>query len=98
MNCKEIYVSISLQDKIFFIGKLWCYFKNGTQSASFEYSRNWLNNPETFALEPALKLIEGTAHTPENHIIFGSIGDSAPDRWGRVLMRCAEAILAKEKK
>ena len=97
MNCKEIYVSISLQDKIFFIGKVWCYSKNGKESASFEYSRNWLTNPESFALEPALKLIEGVAHTPGNHIIFGSIGDSAPDRWGRVLMRRVETILAKEK-
>ncbi|MDR0800647.1 MAG: HipA N-terminal domain-containing protein [Endomicrobium sp.] len=89
MNNKAVYVSISLQDKIYLVGRLWCYYKNGRESASFEYDKNWLSNPEKFPLEPALKLTEGTIHTPENHTLFGSIGDSSPDRWGRMLIRRA---------
>ncbi|MDR3256384.1 MAG: type II toxin-antitoxin system HipA family toxin [Endomicrobium sp.] len=96
MSSKEIYVSISLQGKTYIVGRLWGHSRNGRQSASFEYDKNWLNNPEKFALEPALNLTEGTVHTPESHILFGSIGDSAPDRWGRVLMRRAETIRAKQ--
>jgi len=38
-------------------------------------------------LEPALELFEGQYHTPINRNMFGAIGDSAPDRWGRILMR-----------
>jgi len=48
-----------------------------------------------FALEPALKLTEGAFHTQEDMNLFGSIGDSAPDRWGRVLMRRGESARAK---
>jgi len=57
-----------------------------------------LLNPERFALEPALKLIEGTFHTGINQDIFGAIGDSAPDRWGRFLMRRAENGRARSEK
>lgn len=32
----------------------------------------------------------GPFHTPSGKPLFGAIGDSAPDRWGRVLMRRAE--------
>jgi serine/threonine-protein kinase HipA len=52
---------------------------------------NTIRNPERFALEPALQLMEGSYHTNDKQLLFGAIGDSAPDRWGRVLMRRAEA-------
>ena len=63
-----------------------------------EYDKSWLVYPERFALEPALKLTEGVFHTGINQDIFGAIGDSAPDRWGRVLMRRAESRRAKNEK
>ncbi len=44
----------------------------------------------------SLKLTEGAFHTGQGVSIFGSIGDSAPDRWGRILMRRAEANRAKD--
>jgi len=40
-----------------------------------------------------LQLREGTFHT--DRALFGAIGDSAPDRWGRVLMDRREARFAK---
>ena len=88
------------------VGKLWFRSSNGRESASFEYDPAWLaspsekqtnrdtDNPDHFALEPALKLGAGTFHT-HNLAIFGSLGDSAPDRWGRILMRRKEERLAK---
>ncbi len=81
----HIYVSISLGDEIYLVGRLWCHYRKGRESASFEYDQNWLEHKERFALEPALALTAGSFHTDLN--VFGSIGDSAPDRWGRVLMR-----------
>ena len=60
------------------------------ESATFEYDKSWLAHPERFSLEPALKLGPGPFHTPSDKPLFGAIGDSAPDRWGRVLMRRAE--------
>ena len=45
---------------------------------------------EQFALEPALTLDKGTFYPPGARTLFGAFGDSAPDRWGRMLMQRAE--------
>lgn len=95
MSSKEVIVSISLGNETARVGTLWFHVRKGRESASFEYDKSWLNHPEKFALEPALQLTEGAFHTNPNSIIFGAIGDSAPDRWGRVLMRRAETLKAK---
>ena len=50
----------------------------------------WLEDPVRFSLEPALQVGPGAFHTPADTPMFGAIGDSAPDRWGRALMRRAE--------
>ncbi len=97
MNDQAILVYIALGDENIRVGKLWLHMRNGRESASFEYDQNWLNHPEKFALEPALKLMPGTFHTEPKANLFGAIGDSAPDRWGRLLMRRAEALQAKNK-
>jgi len=95
---REIFVYITLGENNIFIGRLWFHSRKGKESASFEYDKSWLIHPERFALEPALKLTEGVFHTGIDQDIFGAIGDSAPDRWGRVLMRRAEFRRAKSKK
>lgn len=87
---KVIYVYIDTKNKPQLVGRLWTRSRNNRESASFEYDRDWLNHPERFSLEPALMLVEGVSHTPGNKSIFGAFGDSAPGRWGRVLMRRAE--------
>jgi serine/threonine-protein kinase HipA len=71
-------------------GRLWARIRKGRDSATFEYDKEWLANPIRFSLEPALQLGPGPFHTPTGKPLFGAIGDSAPDRWGRVLMRRAE--------
>ena len=87
---REILVHIDLRGVAVPVGRLWTRERNGRESASFEYDASWLQHPERFALEPALTLGPGPFHTPPAKALFGSIGDSAPDRWGRVLMRRAE--------
>lgn len=47
-------------------------------------------HPARFALEPALQLGPGPFHTNADTPMFGAVGDSAPDRWGRALMRRME--------
>ena len=94
MSSKEILVSIALGSEDISIGKLWFHARGHKESASFEYDKEWLDHPEKFALEPALKLTEGAFHTGQGISLFGAIGDSAPDRWGRVLMRRSEASKA----
>ncbi len=71
-------------------GRLWARVRKGRESATFEYDASWLAYANRFALEPALTLGPGPFHTTSGRLLFGTIGDSAPDRWGRVLMRRAE--------
>lgn len=62
----------------------------GTDTIVFEYDSDWLGDPARFSLEPALALTRGTFAPPAGRATFGSIGDSAPDTWGRRLMQRAE--------
>jgi serine/threonine-protein kinase HipA len=77
------------------VGRMWARARKGQQSASFEYERSWLEHTERFALEPALSLNPGSYHTGPGSALFGAIGDSAPDRWGRMLMLRAERRKAR---
>ena len=62
----------------------------GAESIAFEYAADWLVDPDRFSIEPALALTRGIFAPPVGQAIFGSIGDSAPDAWGRRLMQRAE--------
>lgn len=86
----EVLVYVDLEGEPVQVGQLWARMRKGRDSATFEYDEDWLGRHDRFALEPALQLGPGPFHTSADKPIFGAIGDSAPDRWGRVLMRRAE--------
>ena len=90
MMDREVLVYVDLQGTPYLVGQLWARMRKDRESATFEYDKGWLAHTERFSLEPALKLGPGPFHTPSDKPLFGAIGDSAPDRWGRVLMRRAE--------
>ena len=87
---KDVFVYVDLDGVPYLAGRLWSRARKGKESATFEYSSSWLEHPERFALEPALTLGPGLFHTVADTPMFGAIGDSAPDRWGRALMRRME--------
>ena len=93
---REIFVSVDLHGAPVFVGRLWWRSRKGRESASFEYDPGWLEHPERFALEPALALTLGPFHTAPGRSLFGAVGDSTPDRWGRLLMRRAERRRARQ--
>ena len=66
----------------------------GNETVVFEYLDEWLADPQRFSIEPALVLTRGGFAPPQGQAIFGSLGDSAPDTWGRSLMQRAERRLA----
>ncbi len=78
------------------VGRLWARVRKGRESATFEYDDTWLKHPQRFALEPALVLGRGPQHTSAGRQIFGAMGDSAPDRWGRVLIQREERNKARK--
>ncbi len=86
----EVLVYVDIAGESHRVGRLWARVRKGRESATFEYDPDWLAYAARFSLEPALTLGPGPFHTPSDKSLFGAIGDSAPDRWGRVLMRRAE--------
>jgi len=95
---KETLVYVDLAGTPHLVGRLWARVRKNKQSASFEYDPGWLENQARFSLEPALTLGPGPFHTQADLPMFGAIGDSAPDRWGRMLMRRMERRRAEHEK
>lgn len=95
---EPIWVYVDLNGQPHLVGQLWAHASSTPQSASFQYATEWCKSPLAFALEPALKIGQGAYHTDNGKALFGAIGDSAPDRWGRTLMNREAQRQAKEKK
>ncbi|MCK6438961.1 MAG: HipA N-terminal domain-containing protein, partial [Planctomycetes bacterium] len=91
-----VLVSVDIGGAPLLAGRLWMRRRKSKESATFEYDPGWLTYKERFALEPALTLGPGPFHTPTDKPLFGALGDSAPDRWGRALMRRAERRRAEQ--
>ena len=88
-------VHIDLEGRTRPIGLAQSNHIRGTETIVFGYDGAWLEDPDSFSLEPALVLGRGAFAPPAGLATFGSIGDSAPDSWGRRLMQRAERRLAE---
>ena len=92
---REVEVFVDLEGEVHRVGRLWSRANRGRESASFEYDEAWGKSKFRFPLEPLLTLDAGTHHTAPGKPLFGALGDSAPDRWGRALMKRAERRAAE---
>jgi serine/threonine-protein kinase HipA len=95
---KGVLTYVDLDGAPHLVGRLWTRARKNKESATFEYDPAWLENPVSFSLEPALQLGPGPFHTADDIPMFGAIGDSVPDRWGRALMRRMERRRAEREK
>lgn len=84
----EVTVQIDGVDVV--AGTLFTRASRGVESSTFRYSSAYLSRPDAYELEPLLPLSESPNHTPPNTSLFNAFADSAPDRWGRMLMLRAE--------
>ena len=73
------------------MGKLYRGVVRGEEVLSFEYEPSWLKESEPFMLDPRLQFVGGRQHA-ESSTPFGLLTDSAPDRWGRLLIRRRAAL------
>jgi serine/threonine-protein kinase HipA len=64
----------------------------------FHYDTAWLQHPLRFALDPDLMLGEGAYHPEAEQGNFRIFEDSAPDRWGQMLMRRREVLAAVDER
>lgn len=78
----EVYDSSSGEDRL--VGTARFSLRRGAVSTTFSYDEAWLTRDSAaFALDPALPLSVGPRHVAG---IPGAFRDSAPDRWGRMLI------------
>jgi serine/threonine-protein kinase HipA len=72
------------------VGVLRRHPARGGETVTFEYADAWLANESRFSIDPGLRLGRGVFAPAQRQAIFGAVGDSAPDTWGRRLMQRAE--------
>ena len=71
----------------------------GSETFSFEYAPEWLAGSETLVLDPELLLFEGPQYLNDRQKRnFGLFLDSGPDRWGQIIMKRREALIARKEK
>jgi serine/threonine-protein kinase HipA len=100
-NDRTIYVYadwISLRNAPLLMGTLNAVRSRGKEIFSFEYTAEWLEKGYSHHLDPDLQFYSGRQYNADDKPNFGLFLDSSPDRWGRVLMKRREAILARKEK
>ncbi len=77
------------------VGTLRSAVTKNKEHFSFSYDDVWLKRPNAQEIDPDLQLFSGEQHNvdPNNFRVFL---DSCPDRWGRLLMKRREAIVARQ--
>ena len=78
------------------VGELTGTLVRGKEVFSFEYHPDWLSKHGSLYLDPDLQLFAGRQYLQDDKHNFGIFLDSSPDRWGRLLMKRREAIVAKK--
>ncbi len=92
------YVYIDLNGADIPVGRMWSYFNNGKESATFKYDESWMKYELGFGIEPYLPISEGTMATEGYRSLFASFSDCSPDTWGRLLIKRNEEKLAEQEK
>ncbi len=94
-------VRVAVGTKLQPVGEIVFEADGRRQSSMFRYAVEWLENPERFALSPALPLSGSPYFTSASRVdprsaLPGPIGDSSPDSWGRGLIQKARSAKLTE--
>ncbi|EDN71343.1 conserved hypothetical protein [Beggiatoa sp. PS] len=81
-------------EKPLLVGKLTSSLVRNKESFRFSYDPSWLNSPYVLPIDPDLQLFSGDQFSDNKN--FRIFLDSCPDRWGKLLMKRREAVLARE--
>ena len=82
-------------DEPILVGTLRSSVIKNKEHFSFSYASAWLQSPYAQKIDPDLNLYVGAQHS-EDSKNFRIFLDSCPDRWGRLLMKRREAIIARQ--
>lgn len=94
----DVYLSAPELGPLRKVGRLFHRRSRSQSTFSFAYSPEWLASRDAFALDPRLELYGGEQFAVEGAPTFGVFLDSAPDRWGRVLLDRREALAARDER
>ncbi|MCL2260255.1 MAG: HipA domain-containing protein [Fibromonadales bacterium] len=97
MQNKDIFVYFD-GDELAFLGMLRSSIVRGKEVFSFNASNEYVIKKAFRFLDPDLGHFSGSQYLRSEKANFGVFIDSAPDRWGRLLLRRREAIIAKKEK
>ncbi len=92
----EVEVYIDWQGSCRLYGRLYRQPGRGRETVSFQYDEGWIAAVDHFSIDVSLKVGRGIFVPPAGREMFGTLGDSAPDQWGRRLMRRAERRRAEK--
>lgn len=97
MQNRDIYVYVDWvgMNEPLLMGILHSDVIRGKEIFSFDTDRKWLEDGQFRMLDPDLGQFTGAQYLRDEKSNFGLFLDSSPDRWGRMLMRRREAILAR---
>jgi len=93
-----VYADTYQMSQPLFLGILSASIVRGKEIFAFEYSSDWLKHKDSFAIDPNLQLYQGRQFLSSEKANFGIFTDSAPDRWGRLLMDRKSAYDARKNK
>ncbi|NIB39093.1 type II toxin-antitoxin system HipA family toxin [Pseudomaricurvus alkylphenolicus] len=93
----EVYVFADWEDfgKPTLVGTLRSSVIKNKEHFSFSYDEAWLQSSFAQKIDPDLDLYSGEQHNADPRS-FRTFLDSCPDRWGRLLMKRREAIVARQ--
>lgn len=77
------------------VGTLRSSITKNKEHFSFSYDQAWLTSSFAQKIDPDLELFTGEQHSIDSNN-FRAFLDSCPDRWGRLLMKRREAIVARQ--
>lgn len=94
---RKIYVYLDWEFTIepILIGTLMCTPVRGHEVFSFTSSDEWLRHNDFRVLDPDLGQFSGRQYLQDEKPNFGLFLDSSPDRWGRLLIKRKEALMAR---
>jgi len=90
-----VYFDWEFTSKPILIGILMGTPVRGHEVFSFESSDEWLHHDDFRLLDPDLGQFSGPQYLQDEKPNFGLFLDSSPDRWGRLLIKRREALMAR---
>ena len=92
----RVYANDDEPDQPRLMGVLTATQLRGKEVFSFAYDPFFLSSGLAYSLDPDLQFFSGNQFVRDEKPNFGIFLDSSPDRWGRLLMRRREAVIARQ--